>query len=446
MVEDEYSLSPVEAAYIAANVYFTLEGWEATYRFKKMNGSDAKGAPKPKAGIETQAIINRNVVGSGPLSVNKAGINNAGNVNAFVGSTGLNLTGRTRSGFGYFLQFVRDNKKHLVIATRGTRPEMGMADLITDANISLNRSMAGVGPVHAGFYDAFNSIRPNLDGSLDLIKDADVVHCVGHSLGGAVANLVALYIAKIHNNIKLYTFGAPRVGTRDAAYPMVVETYLGKENIYRMSHNFDPIPMIPVAPYIHALPKLKDENNLFVASPVSSISMDNHDTNNYIGSVTGKTWSDIRSDKMQEGYLSKQYFNSWRASDSWLKQYIGRAINAQMAILQRVLQGLIDTLGVGFTEVATILDLLSMAIEKGIEIYQVSKSYVTKFIKDCASLFGMAVDISKEVLRKLFKKMMTEITLAAKLAVATASKTAKSKEFRLFLAAASAGSIGFLMI
>ncbi|MCA6064760.1 hypothetical protein I9W95_14200 [Thalassolituus marinus] len=61
---------------------------------------------------------------------------------------------------------------------------MGIPDLITDANISINRSMPGVGPVHAGFYDAFDSIKSKLASSLDIIQSADVVHCVGHSLGG----------------------------------------------------------------------------------------------------------------------------------------------------------------------------------------------------------------------------------------------------------------------
>ncbi|MCA6064759.1 hypothetical protein I9W95_14195 [Thalassolituus marinus] len=261
-----------------------------------------------------------------------------------------------------------------------------------------------------------------------------------------MANLVALYVSQVRKNVLLYTFGAPRVGLREAAYDQVVEAYLGEENIYRMSHNFDPIPMIPVAPYIHALPNIKDRNNLFVASPVNSISMDNHDTANYIKSVSGKTWSDIRSDKLNEGYLNKQYFSSWRSSDSWLKQYFGRALNAQMATLQRILQGLIDTVGIGLTEVATILDLLSIAIRKGIEVYQISKNYVLKFISDCAAMFGMAVEVSKQLLLKLFRKMMTEMAIAAKLAIATASKVVKSKEFHLILAAATAGSIGYLMI
>lgn len=294
-------------------------------------------------------------------------------VDSFSGTTGSNLLGRTKSGFGYFLQFERSGKKHLVIAVRGTRPEMGYPDLLTDANISTNREMPGAGPMHAGFYDVYKSLLPTLTAASNIISTADVVHCVGHSLGGAVANLIALHCAQKGANTKLYTFGAPRVGLRPTRYDLVADMTIGNENIFRVSHNFDPIPMIPVAPYIHAVPSVKDQNNLFVGSPIQSISMDNHDTGNYISSVRGKKWNALRADKLKQGYLDKQYFVSWRASDKWLKQYIGHSINAGMATLQRVLQGLIDTVGIGFAEIATILDLLAVAIRSGINIFQVAK-------------------------------------------------------------------------
>lgn len=445
-MSDELALLPEEAAYIAANAYFVLEGWEATYQFQLQNGPKAKGAPAPRPGLEQDKIIRKNVTGSGNMSLANTGIENPQMVKAFEGSSGLNLTGRTRSGFGYILHFERGNKKHLVIATRGTRPEMGAPDLITDVNISTNRHMPGVGPVHAGFYDVYNSLAPTLAAAADMVAQADVLHCVGHSLGGAVANLVALHFAQRGANVRLYTFGAPRVGLRAAMYDKVAETYIGADNIYRVSHNFDPIPMIPVAPYIHALPSVKDANNIFIGSPVQSIDLQNHDTGLYLDSVRDKNWAEVREDKLKEGYLNKQYFTSWRTSDSWLKQYIGNALNARMATLQRILQGLIDTVGIGLTEIATLLDLLSIAIRRGVEIYQVAKSHVLKFIGDCARMFGMAVDISKDVLSKLLKKLMTELAIAAKMALAKAAKVAKSKEFRIVLATATAGSIGVMLI
>jgi len=445
-MSDIDALSPSEAAYIAANVYFTLDGMEANYLFKKAHGDKAKGAPKPRPGMASSAVVHKNVVGSGDRSVAKTGINKGVLVNSFTATTGSNLVGRTKSGFGYMLQFERSGRNHLVIATRGTSPDMGYPDLLTDANTSLLRNLPGVGPVHAGFYDVYNSLLLTLSSAKDVVNAADVLHCVGHSLGGAVANLIALHFAKLRNNVKLYTFGAPRVGLRSAMYDKVADRIIGENNIFRVSHNFDPIPMIPVAPYIHVLPSVKDKNNFFIGSPIANISLDNHDTGNYIASVQNKDWNALRADKLNEGYLDKQYFNSWRASESWLKQYIGHTVNSVMGILQRILQGLVDTLGIGFTEIATVLDLLAIAIRNGIEIYQVSKSYVVKFISDCARMFGMAVDVSREVLTKLFRKLMVELAIVAKQSLARASKVTMSREFHIILATASAGSIGLLLI
>lgn len=443
---DQLSLSPEEAAYIAANVYFTLDGWDAHYKFKEKFGSDAKGAPSPKPGLASSKVVKQNVTGSGPTSVTKAGLDNGKLVNSFSATTGSNLLGRTKSGFGYLLQFERAGRKHLVIAVRGTRPEMGYPDLLTDLNISTKREMPGVGPVHAGFYDVYNSLLPTLTAAQQVIAASDVVHCVGHSLGGAVANLIALHLVQRGANTKLYTFGAPRVGFRPTSYDTVVDLMIGNSNIYRVSHNFDPIPMIPVAPFIHAVPSIKDKNNLFIGSPVQAIDIGNHDTQNYINSVKGKHWDAMRSEKLKQGYLDKQYFNSWRASDSWLKQYIGHSINAGMATLQRILQGLIDTVGIGFTEIATILDLLAIAIRNGVNIFKVAKSHIVKFIGDCARMFGMSIEISKQVLSKLFKKLIAELTITAKMALAKAKKASKSREFNVILSTVAAGSIGLMLI
>src|SRR5690625_5856226 len=65
------------------------------------------------------------------------------------------------------------------------------------------------------------------------------VHCIGHSLGGAIANLAADWIKKTRGGaVRLYTFGAPRVGTSWFARSMggrVQEKY-----IHRVYHKTDP--------------------------------------------------------------------------------------------------------------------------------------------------------------------------------------------------------------
>ena len=66
------------------------------------------------------------------------------------------------------------------------------------------------------------------------------IHCVGHSLGGAIAQLTALWAQERGIPAKLYTFGSPRV---------VVEHFVpsAASNIknYRVIHGADPVPYIP---------------------------------------------------------------------------------------------------------------------------------------------------------------------------------------------------------
>lgn len=51
-------------------------------------------------------------------------------------------------------------------------------------------------------------------------------------------------------NVKLYTFGAPRVGHED--YSQNLTRQVKQENIFRVFHTTDPVPMIAPYPYVHA--------------------------------------------------------------------------------------------------------------------------------------------------------------------------------------------------
>lgn len=447
-MNDANALSPKEAAYIAANVYFTLEGWEATYQYNEAHAGDKaalKNAPKPVAGLASNSVVKRNVTGQGSLSLNKVGIENAELASTFQGSSGSNLLGRTKSGFGYILQFERGGAKHAVVAIRGTRPEMGYPDLLTDANAGFTRKISGYNlSVHAGFYDVYNSISHTLNAAIPSLRAVDYVHVVGHSLGGAIANLVALHLAKFNIFPKLYTFGAPRVGLKVQMYDKLISSVIGEDNIFRVSHNFDPIPMIPVSPYIHVHPHVRDENNFFMKSPKTAPVMVNHGTDKYIETVGDLNWQQLRSASEKEGYLDKQFFNSWRQSENWLKRYVGRSLNEKMGIMQRILQGLIDEVGEFIVGVATVLDLLAMAIEKGIKYVTAARSYLGRFLEDCVRLFSMGADMTIEVLKKLYRRMTCELAATAKLALKLGGSASKSTTFKIILPAAT--GIGLLLL
>src|SRR5690554_7927233 len=104
------------------------------------------------------------------------------------------------------------SKKEAFIILRGTRI---LADLLTDFNAMWSSTSVQGYKIHDGFSQAFKALRPQLEVFVAgfAARGITEVHCIGHSLGGALATLCADYI---NTNVKkvtyLYTFGSPRVG------------------------------------------------------------------------------------------------------------------------------------------------------------------------------------------------------------------------------------------
>ncbi|XP_071726488.1 uncharacterized protein [Rutidosis leptorrhynchoides] len=155
-------------------------------------------------------------------------------------------------------------RKRLVVAFRGTE-QIRWKDLRTD----LMMVPAGLNPeriggdfkeeiqVHSGFLSAYDSVRTRI---ISLIKtatgyqdvDADVaskwhVYVTGHSLGGALATLLALELSSSQLakrgaiSVTMYNFGSPRVGSRK-----FVEVYNEKvKDSWRVVNHRDIIPSVP---------------------------------------------------------------------------------------------------------------------------------------------------------------------------------------------------------
>lgn len=106
-----------------------------------------------------------------------------------------------------------------------------------------------VGRVHEGFYKRFDEV---VDYSVKKLYEARKkfpeadIYLTGHSMGGAIATLVASYVkAKesktIHPDM-VYTFGSPRVG--DKKFATYVNSQYG-ETILRVMNEWDMIPDLP---------------------------------------------------------------------------------------------------------------------------------------------------------------------------------------------------------
>jgi hypothetical protein len=109
-----------------------------------------------------------------------------------------------------------NGEKTLVLAFRGSSEGSDWAHNFQFIQTQWNYGTQ-TGTVHSGFKAQFDD---NLSSWTTLVKDAITagnkkVIIAGHSLGGALANLAAMYLAEGglgHSSIDLVTFGAPSAG------------------------------------------------------------------------------------------------------------------------------------------------------------------------------------------------------------------------------------------
>jgi hypothetical protein len=141
-----------------------------------------------------------------------------------------------------------------VVAFRGTDPS-SLYNWVEDldamhSTLPTAEVKDGVGRVHSGFHDAYDSVRKELiSHMIDMRTKYDrmwrhfEVEVTGHSLGGALSTLVALELEALGFQIKsVTTFGSPRVGDE------VFADFWGKkfgDRTMRMTHAHDMVPSLP---------------------------------------------------------------------------------------------------------------------------------------------------------------------------------------------------------
>jgi hypothetical protein len=425
MPETNGALTPYEAALAANNVYFTLKGWSA---FKTAKDAGQADPAKPTPGMEKRSVIRREVTGAGTTSLARAGVE--GRIEeTFQGKT-VGIT----SGFGYVLTFQHNGDTHALVATRGTRAEIDRwwkPDLATDAYFTPTAGFGG-SHVHRGFALTFESIRPRLDANKDVFTGARYVHCVGHSLGGAIANLTAYHLQGMlpDTSVRLYTFGAPRVGLH-LGFPPDLERALGASNVYRVSHHMDPITMIPTFPFLHVLGDDGDANNMILRSPNNKNPFDltNHGMDGYIADVQTESWAGVRAMKHLPSFEDRLMKQIWESeSDGWFKKGLKLMGAGVVWVLLKVLKGLLKGLLAAGIVVATPLDLLVRAIVQGAQLVGKLGKAVFNWIKAAGELVGRAVSTAADVTVPLLRELLRRfggVVFAASLAclqgVATAS-------------------------
>ena len=94
--------------------------------------------------------------------------------------------------------------------------------------------------LHKGFRDASLGVMEIID------RDHTIEHTVyvtGHSLGGAVAQIIGMWLHKRGNNVQIFSYGSPKV-----SYQVMSS---GQPTHWRVVRRSDPVPFTPPWPYSH---------------------------------------------------------------------------------------------------------------------------------------------------------------------------------------------------
>jgi hypothetical protein len=107
---------------------------------------------------------------------------------------------------------IKSNDRSAIVACRGT--EAGdIKDLVSDLSVINCAWTEKAGRVHSGFAKAARSVLPQIQQWTKQHREISKLILTGHSLGGAVATLLASEL----NPTRLVTIGSPRVGDHEFA-------------------------------------------------------------------------------------------------------------------------------------------------------------------------------------------------------------------------------------
>ncbi len=169
--------------------------------------------------------------------------------------------GKSRVSIGLILQAKESGE--VVVVIRGTE---GIKEWIQDAKFLAVPCpfLAGAGNTEDGFTDMYKSMAIGVGagaasvtsslGALKWLKPVSSLTICGHSLGGALATLLALDVAANadapFNNPVVYTYASPRTG--DATFVNMYNHLV--PNTSRIANRVDLVPKLPLPPlYDHVL-------------------------------------------------------------------------------------------------------------------------------------------------------------------------------------------------
>lgn len=325
------------------------------------------------------------------------------------GAVGGRIFRAAKDGFGLCAKGAGIYQGDLFLIFRGTTTANNKADFVTDARIGITRSKSGL-PVHIGFNHTFNSMLPDIRNFILEAKCTGTIHCIGHSLGGAVASLVADWVSRnTPNSVRLYTFGAPRVGTE--WFVKSTTKSIGSSYMYRVYHRTDPVPMVALYPFMQAP---YQQTGYFINSTEPMTSGAAHFMAKYIKSVSGKSWAQI-SGMPDQPYNIEAAIESWLISrspvDSSSASFWRWVDSALIYVVKKVAITSILALQGVFIGAFTLADKIAYILARGIDLADNISIWVEHLMRKLMQALGMKLaKTKKELTRDLIKKVLMCIT------------------------------------
>ncbi len=324
------------------------------------------------------------------------------------------------SRFGYISEGIGKYQGEVLVVTRGTKTAF---DWLSNGNVGL-----ALGPgghyVHAGFHEIWNSFSTDVAAFLRG-RNPSVIHCVGHSLGGALASLNADYFTSLRvAEVKLYTFGSPRVG--DVNFARSICRRVGEQNMYRVFHCADPVPMIPMFPFFHV--PLRAPGYQLGNGARGIFNKDAHGMEeSYIPGVRDQSWTALRNrDLSRDGRMNVEL---------WLEQVnagggmIVKGSTWCMMMITRALTWLLNkasllTFG-SISAVAsagmTALDYLAWMLGRGAALSLEFSGYLTSIITAIFRFMGRTVmsgmSLTTAIIRWVLGLLYGSLSLVARQAL-----------------------------
>jgi len=327
---------------------------------------------------------------------------------------------KVSTGFGFVLLGKSVTLKgHAFIVFRGTQY---LADWLTNGNLTTSRSESGF-LVHDGFHSAFNTMKPRIKEFMKVLQQPKngihTIHCIGHSLGGALATLCARWICT-QKSTYLYTFGSPRVGLE--AFAKNTTDKLGSDRVFRVYHKTDPVPKLLPWPYAHVPSSGID---YYMYSPGSNLSVAYHLMPTYCKSIEdrGGSWDVIKGeveDKKSDFGIarwleSKGSYSLTFTVVGWLEQALVFVLKKCLGAAHTALAGIV---GGGIT----LIDKLAYILAKGINLAKHISRWIILFIKKIMQVLGMRyvadkVELTQNFIRSILHRLQREVTIASQKAL-----------------------------